>query len=139
MHNGPPPYGAPPPHPGYGPPPNHPPPYGYGQPAHETWVNPNRVGVTEIIAPLLLSIFFCGIGGYAWGFYKLIQGHNKPGWVAMGINFAVWILGFVFWAHARGHWRGSKPALTRKHLLHCGDRPRVAGDENHGVGWQVWV
>jgi hypothetical protein len=90
---GPPGYGAPPqpnqPY-GYAPTPPQPPPYG------APGIDPNRVGATEIFAPLLLSLF-CGVGGFVWGFIKMAQGHNKPGWVAVAINGGVWLAGFVLW------------------------------------------
>ncbi len=81
--------------PGYGPPhqPQHP---GYYAPpvsAHD----PNKVTATDIILPVLLSLF-CGIGGFVWGMVRMVQGHQKPGWVAMGINAGIWALGLVVWA-----------------------------------------
>jgi hypothetical protein len=68
--------------PGYGPPP----------PAHD----PTKITPTDIILPIVLSVF-CGIGGFVWGLIRMVQGHHRPGWVAMGINAAVWGLGVVLW------------------------------------------
>lgn len=60
------------------------------QPQH----NPNEVGFTEIIIPLGLSIF-CGVGGFVWGLVRMAQGHKKPGWVAIGINAAIMMIGII--------------------------------------------
>lgn len=56
--------------------------------------DPNAIGVTEIIVPLGLSLL-CGIGGFVWGLVRLAQGHKKPGWVAIGVNAATCVAGFV--------------------------------------------
>lgn len=91
-----PPQGYGPPPAGYGPPgPVFAPPQAYappGQAAHD----PTKITPTDIILPLLLSVF-CAVGGFGWGLVRMMQGHHKPGWVAMGINAAVWVLGMLFW------------------------------------------
>jgi len=59
--------------------------------------DPNAIGFTEIIIPLALSLF-CGIGGFVWGLVRFAQGHKKPGWVAVGINAGMVILGGIGFA-----------------------------------------
>lgn len=90
---GPPPAGyGQPPGPVFGPPQGYAPP-GYGPPPSH---DPTKITPTDIILPILLSVF-CGVGGFGWGLVRMMQGHHKPGWVAMGINAAVWALGLLFW------------------------------------------
>lgn len=84
---------------GYGPPPHHNPygPQGYGPPPVAAPVHdPNKIGATDIVLPIVLSIF-CGIGGFGWGLLRMVQGHHKPGWIAMGINAGVWVFGVLAW------------------------------------------
>jgi hypothetical protein len=97
MQQGPPGYGPPPSYQGqgYGQPPQGyalPPGYGPLPPAHD----PTKITATDIVLPIVLSVF-CGIGGFVWGLIRMVQGHHKPGWAAMGINAAVWGVGFVLW------------------------------------------
>lgn len=71
------------------------PPYGYGPPAVPVH-DPNRITATDIILPFLLSMF-CGFGGFVWGLVRMTQGHHRPGWIAMGINAGVCVLGIIGW------------------------------------------
>lgn len=58
--------------------------------------DPNAITTTDVLIPIGLSVF-CGIGGFVWGLIRMVQGHHKPGWVAIGVNVGVWSLGAAIW------------------------------------------
>lgn len=68
------------------------PPPGAGAAPHD----PNKITPSDILVPLVLSVL-CGIGGYGWGLVRLAQGHQKPGLVAIGVNFGLWVVGLGLW------------------------------------------
>lgn len=56
----------------------------------------DAVTATDVIVPILLTLI-CGVGGFAWGLIRLVQGRYRQGWFALGINAGLWLMGAIAW------------------------------------------